>query len=465
MGADKAGLRLDGFETSLGRILSGLRATLAGPLSVGDTDSKHGADDRMVFSDDQPIVIVRNPGHNEPSVGLEPLHRRIDVHSESMLESLRAGLDGDFETPALVWPVDYAMVWWETVRDLVVDFFQAGATGILLPLHGQRVGHPVILGSAAVAELDPKHPRASEVQSLRDVIRRDPSRNRVLRVDDSWVWRDLDTPADLMAAQGWLRNELAPSSAMMRTHRSRRRYTDDDVSVSQIQHLVDSARHASTSSFLQGASVVCVRDPDKRKRIAELCSGQKHIEQAPVFLAICADLHRTAKACEQHGTRLHHEALETFIQGTVDASLVGQNIQLAAESEGLGSCMIGAARNEPEAMAELLGLPEHVYVVFGMTIGWPADDPIPRERLPLKAVLHEESYDASKTEEHLHKADEQLRAWARATNDALPDGAKKLNTERGYTDRMAYLFGGEEPPRGRGKLAEALRRLGFGLDL
>ena len=119
---------------------------------------------------------------------------------------------------------------------------------------------------------------------------------------------------------------------------------------------------------------------------AALCGGQTHIEQAPVFVAVCADLHKIAAACAQNGVELQSQSLELFLQATVDAALLGQNLALAAESEGLGICMIGAARNHPIELAKLLELPRHVFAVFGMVVGHPTDDPVPRGRMPLGAV-------------------------------------------------------------------------------
>ncbi len=246
----------------------------------------------------------------------------------------------------------------------------------------------------------------------------------------------------------------------MARHRSRRAYLPDPVGEAQLAWLVDSARHASTSSFIQAYTVIAVRDPERKAEVARLCADQRHIHEAPVFLAICADLHKLELACARHGRRLHSDSLEIFVQATVDAALLGQNLQLAAESESLGACMIGAARNHPIELATLLGLPPHVYVAFGMTLGWAADDPVPRERMALGAVLHHERYETEDLEATLDEADQAMRAWARRTNARLADtGAAAVNEQRGWTDRIAHLFGGEHPPKGREHLLEQLRRL------
>jgi nitroreductase len=248
-------------------------------------------------------------------------------------------------------------------------------------------------------------------------------------------------------------------------HRSHRAYRPDPVPEAQLERLVDAARYASTSSFIQAYSVVAVRNPEVKGQCARLCAGQPHIVQAPVFAAICADLHKIAAACGRHGTTLQAQSFELFLQATVDAALLGQNLQLAAEAEGLGACMIGAARNHPCQLAALLGLPQHVYVVFGMTIGWPADDPIPRGRMPLPGVLHWDRYDTTRTATVLDGADAGMRAWARRTN-AERGGyqGRPVGESKGWAERMAAMWGANsEYVTARSALAEELQRLGFGI--
>jgi nitroreductase len=181
---------------------------------------------------------------------------------------------------------------------------------------------------------------------------------------------------------------------------------------------------------------------------------------------VCADLHKLAAACGRHGATIQAQSFELFLQATVDAALLGQNLQLAAEAEGLGACMIGAARNHPIELATVLGLPAQAYVVFGMAIGVPADDPVPRGRMPLAGVLHHERYDAAAVPAVLDGADEAMRAWARRTN-AERGGyqGRPVNETKGWAERMAALWGADSGyVKARATLAAELRRLGLGLD-
>jgi FMN reductase (NADPH) len=84
--------------------------------------------------------------------------------------------------------------------------------------------------------------------------------------------------------------------------------------------------------------------------------------------------------------------MENFMVASVDAAIAMQTAALAAESLGLGICYIGALRNDPRRIREIFSLPDLVYPVSGMTLGWPESPPMIRPRLPLKAILHWDGY-------------------------------------------------------------------------
>jgi len=406
------------------------------------------------------VVVVRRSGAAPLPANLETHVIEVDG-SGDMAASLRAAVAALPESVdrVVVFPVDHALVGPETLLALLAVLDRPGC-GIALPLFRQRPGHPAAFRREVLAEL------AVPGTVLRDLVRADPARVRALPSANPWVIADLDRPEDLRAARCWLHSEPWSTVAQMFRHRSHRRYRPDAIAAERIERLVDAARHASTSSFIQAYAVVCVRDEARRRAIAALCGGQPHITEAPVFFAICADLHKLALACGKAGTALQSQSLELFLQATVDAALLGQNLQLAAEAEGLGACMIGAARNHPVELAQLLELPPQVYVVYGMTVGEPADDPVPRGRMPLPGVLHWEAYDAARLPAVLAEADEGMRSWARRCN-AEQGGyqGRQIDERKGWQQRMAAAWGeASSYAKARRTLADELRRLGFGLD-
>lgn len=199
-----------------------------------------------------------------------------------------------------------------------------------------------------------------------------------------------------------------PTIEQIYRHWSVRRYKADPVPAEMVETIVAAGQRSSTSSNLQTYSVVAVAEADTRMRLAALCGNQKQIAQAPVFLAWCADLSRLDRVCQMRGYEQEAGYVENFLVAAMDAALAMQNAALAAESLGLGMCYIGAIRNHPAEVIELLGLPRLVFPVSGMTLGWPAVEPFLRPRLPLEAVLHWERYDTEGEREALAQYDQAM---------------------------------------------------------
>lgn len=183
-----------------------------------------------------------------------------------------------------------------------------------------------------------------------------------------------------------------PTIELIHRHGSVRNYKPDPVPETYIEQIIAAAQAASTSSNLQAYSVVVTADPAKKQKIQEITGNQKHISQAPVFLLWCADFSRLKRVCEHQGYTVDASYVENFMVATVDSAIAMQNAALAAESLGLGFCYIGALRNDPGVVIDLFKLPELVYPVAGMTLGWPVKPPLIRPRLPLDAVLHWDTY-------------------------------------------------------------------------
>lgn len=197
---------------------------------------------------------------------------------------------------------------------------------------------------------------------------------------------------------------------LLKGHQSIRKFKEEQIPKEWLEEIIDAAQMASTSSFLQAYSIISINDKVVREEIAALSGDQKYVSSAPTFLVFCADLHRLNEACKKHGVPYESGYTETFIIATVDAALAAENTIIAAESLGLGGVFIGGIRNNPSRMSELLGLPQEVYPVFGMCLGFPDHTPGPKERLPRSIVFHEEVYQ-NPDESELDAYDERIRAY------------------------------------------------------
>jgi FMN reductase (NADPH) len=228
-----------------------------------------------------------------------------------------------------------------------------------------------------------------------------------------------------------------------------------------ISEIVAAGQRASTSSNLQTFCVVAVTDAQKRLRLAELCGNQKHIPQAPVFLAWCADLSRLDRICTRRGYVQSTEHVESFLIAAVDAAIAMQNAALAAESLGLGMCYSGGIRNEPAEVIKLLKLPRLVFPISGMTLGWPATEPFIRPRLALDTILHWERYDAEGETEALAAYDREMVATGIYRGRKVPvPGQPETSEDYGWQEHSARRV--SQPART--DLRRILRDQGFGLE-
>lgn len=179
-------------------------------------------------------------------------------------------------------------------------------------------------------------------------------------------------------------------------HRCIRKYSDQAVSEELISMLIACGQSAATSSSLQLYSIVSVQDPERRERITELCGNQRQVRSAPWFLGFFADHHRIRAEAERQGggaTAIDYE--EFLLMACIDAALAAERMVCAAEMLGLGICYIGGLRNNPNGVQELLDLPDGVFGVFGLCIGFPheASRAEIKPRLDQNVVWFRERYD------------------------------------------------------------------------
>lgn len=198
---------------------------------------------------------------------------------------------------------------------------------------------------------------------------------------------------------------------LLQRHRSIRKFKPVPVSEDQLKAIVRSAQSASTSSNVQAYSVIRVTDPGIRKQIAAVAGNQVYVEECPLFLVWCADLYRNKVACSLNEADMVSAGTENFIIATVDTALAAQNAAIAAESMGLGVVYIGGIRNNLREVTRLLQLPELVYPVFGMCIGYPDQDPSQRPRLSVDAVLHENVYEVESVANGVREYDVRMRQY------------------------------------------------------
>lgn len=200
---------------------------------------------------------------------------------------------------------------------------------------------------------------------------------------------------------------------LLKSHRSIRKFTDQKIEPELFEELLLAGQAAATSSFLQGSTIVRVRNDESRKKLAEMAGNQPYVESAAEFMVFCADLKRAGNYCEEYNKPFEGDFTEHFIIATVDVALMAQSLVTAAESVGLGICYIGGIRNNPGPVSELLKLPRGVYPVFGLCLGYPDQDPEIKPRLPLSVIVKDEVYNEDGDKDSIKDYDERIREYYR----------------------------------------------------
>jgi FMN reductase [NAD(P)H] len=194
---------------------------------------------------------------------------------------------------------------------------------------------------------------------------------------------------------------------ILTAHESVRGFQSKPLPDGALKAILTSARSAPTSSNLQAYSIIVVTGEEKKDRMSVLSGNQGFIREAPVFLVFCADIYRLKYLTERQGYRFAAETLEMFLLASVDAALALQNALIAADSMGLVTVPVGSIRNDPAAVAEELGLPDGVYAMAGLSIGFEREGVRRgvKPRLPEKVTIHQEKYSSEFLDEGLAEYD------------------------------------------------------------
>lgn len=250
---------------------------------------------------------------------------------------------------------------------------------------------------------------------------------------------------------------MNPVIEQMLAHRSIRRFKELPVDEEHVRQAIEAGQMASTSGTIQSYSIIRIRDEQRREQLIELTGNQTKVARSGAFFIVCGDTRRHRLLIEREGKE-YDARCEAFLIAVIDAALFAQNTVLAFESLGYGACYIGGLRNDLPGVQELLGFPMGVYPLFGLCIGHPDQAPVLRPRLPLDAVLFEESWPDDDTMLEAMDAYDKVVVDYYATRDgAAADPAKP---RRDWNTQMIEKF---IAPR-RTSVAPYLRTQGADLD-
>jgi nitroreductase/FMN reductase [NAD(P)H] len=198
--------------------------------------------------------------------------------------------------------------------------------------------------------------------------------------------------------------------ARMASHRTHRKYASRAVDPALLRLLFACALSAPSKSDLQQADIVHVTDRAKVKAIADGIPDMPWIADAPVFLIFLANHRRLRLVSEWRGKTFANDHLDHFLNAAVDAAIVMTTFIHAAEAVGLGACPVSHVRNHSHELSRMLGLPDLVFPIAGLCVGYPAEAGRVSPRLPLEVTVHVDRYDESNIREKIDAYDRRRHA-------------------------------------------------------
>ncbi len=255
--------------------------------------------------------------------------------------------------------------------------------------------------------------------------------------------------------------ELAgnPTLRGLAARRSIRRYSDQPVDPALIRTLCALALCAPSKSDLQQRDIIIIEDPALRAAIGELFPNDHKIGHSPAFLVFCGNNRRQRLLHLWRGRPFPNDHLDPFFNAAVDAAIALATFVTAAEASGLGCCPISVIRNHVRAIADLLKLPDWVFPVAGLTLGWPADEGELSLRLPLAATVHSNRYGETGLQQAIETYDQRRADVQPFARQRFADRFGEAE-DYGWSEDKARQYSVSE----RADFGAYVREIGFKLD-
>ncbi|ONI37908.1 hypothetical protein AN639_01060 [Candidatus Epulonipiscium fishelsonii] len=177
--------------------------------------------------------------------------------------------------------------------------------------------------------------------------------------------------------------------------KSVREFTNQDVAPQIKEELLKATVQAPTAGNQMMYSIIDVTDPRLKEQLAKSCDNQPFIATAPLVFIFVADHTRWHRSFNIAGANPREIGVGDLFLSITDTAIAAQNMVVAAEAMGLGSCYIGDILEQCELHRELLNLPEKSVPVCMLVIGYPTEKQKNRTkpaRFDIKYIVGENSY-------------------------------------------------------------------------
>ena len=199
---------------------------------------------------------------------------------------------------------------------------------------------------------------------------------------------------------------------ILRKRTSLRKYASQPIAQEHMDIILEAAMRAPTAGNMMTYSIIHIEDPAKKEILSHTCDEQPFIAQAPALLIFLADYQKwydfyrvndVEGFCKETGRDFCKPSEASLFLAMQDAVIAAQNAVITAESLGIGSCYIGDIMEHYEKHKELLELPELVFPVTMLCLGYYPEgyEQQPRERFDRKYVVFKDTYEKL-SDEQIH---------------------------------------------------------------
>ena len=223
---------------------------------------------------------------------------------------------------------------------------------------------------------------------------------------------------------------------LLENHTSIRRYLDKAIEPEKIELLLKMASRAPSAGNLQNYSLLVLDDKEKMAKIAK-DAGAPFLTKAPLCVIALVDYYRFWRLCKQNDAPFPFDSPDGVFVGMWDAIVALHNLQIAAESIGLGTCYIGLILETDNK--KLLNLPDYVFAAGMLSIGYPEIKPDLRKRLPLEAIIHKNEYQIPTDEKITDFYADWMKNWDRYYERLSDEKKKQWNEEMGVYNNAQYI--------------------------
>jgi nitroreductase len=232
---------------------------------------------------------------------------------------------------------------------------------------------------------------------------------------------------------------------LLKSHRTVRKYKTIDIPDDVLNDILECGIRSSNTGNMQLYSIIVTRNDGKKAELAPLHFNQSMVKEAPLLLTICFDVNRFKAWCSVNDANVDFSGLLWLLNGTIDSSILAQNICVAAESYGLGICYLGTTLYNAPEISNVLRLPTGVIPITTLTIGYPEVVPELSDRLSLDSVVHFEEYKSYSSDaiKEMYNFKEMLESSQKFVAENGKDNLAQVYTDVRYKSADSHFFSGK----------------------